>query len=83
MYNDPKQFPDLHEDGNWIFNSSATELNNIWYGGFASMCRNMQAIRYEFFLEEMVEWHNLWLSKKLACQKKVTYICVGKLLLPS
>lgn len=78
-YTDPKVFPDWQEGGSWIFNTSAGELSNIWYGGFASMCRNMQATRYEFFLEEMVEERNDWLSDALAKRDSVKFIGIGKL----
>ncbi|EGG07694.1 uncharacterized protein MELLADRAFT_85573 [Melampsora larici-populina 98AG31] len=74
MYTDPKKFPDLQQKGSWIFNASAGELSNIWYGGFASMCRNMQATRYEFFLEEMVEFRNIWLCDALAARPSLEYI---------
>ncbi|EGG11788.1 uncharacterized protein MELLADRAFT_90787 [Melampsora larici-populina 98AG31] len=79
MYTDPKLFPDIQENGSWVFNASAGELGNIWYGGFASMCRNMQATHYEFFLEEMVEYRNDWLSDALACRSDVKFIGLGKL----
>ncbi|EGG07045.1 uncharacterized protein MELLADRAFT_71752 [Melampsora larici-populina 98AG31] len=79
MYTDPKKFPDLQESGSWIFNASAGELSNIWYGGFASMCRNMQATRYEFFLEEMVELRNMWLSDALAARPSLEFIGIQKL----
>ncbi|EGG08161.1 uncharacterized protein MELLADRAFT_84934 [Melampsora larici-populina 98AG31] len=77
-YTDPKKFPDLQENGSWIFNASAGELSNIWYGGFASMCRNMQATRYKYFLEDMVEWRNLWLTDALSARKNVEYIGLHK-----
>ncbi|KAH9806868.1 hypothetical protein DFH28DRAFT_1229943 [Melampsora americana] len=33
-FTDPKLFPDIQEGGRWIFNASAGELTNIWYGGW-------------------------------------------------
>lgn len=74
-FTDPKLFPDIQENGKWIFNASAAELTNIWYGGFASMCRNMHSIKYNFFLEEMVALRNEWLIKKL--EKRATTEFVG------
>ncbi|KNE94329.1 hypothetical protein PSTG_12354 [Puccinia striiformis f. sp. tritici PST-78] len=53
-WTDPNLYPQLKKDGSWIFNSSAAEIANIWYGGFASICRNMTAIQYNFFLDEML-----------------------------
>ncbi|POW20679.1 hypothetical protein PSHT_03275 [Puccinia striiformis] len=58
-WTDPNLSPQLKKDGSWIFNSSAAEIANIWYGGFASICRNMTAIQYNFFLDEMVWLHNI------------------------
>ncbi|EGG05668.1 uncharacterized protein MELLADRAFT_87890 [Melampsora larici-populina 98AG31] len=77
MFTDPKLFPDIQEDGRWIFNASAAELTNIWYGGFASMCRNMLSLIYNFFLEEMVYLRNKWLTNKLNKRAGVAYIGEG------
>ncbi|KAI9610675.1 hypothetical protein H4Q26_006822 [Puccinia striiformis f. sp. tritici PST-130] len=59
QWTDPNLYPQLKKDGSWIFNSSAAEISNIWYGGFASICRNMTAVQYNFFLDEMVRLHNI------------------------
>lgn len=77
MFTDPKLFPDIQENGQWIFNASAAELTNIWYGGFASMCRNMSSLVYNFFLEEMVYLRNKWLTKKLEKRAGMAYIGEG------
>ncbi|KAH9817679.1 hypothetical protein DFH28DRAFT_962667 [Melampsora americana] len=77
MFTDPHLFPDIQEDGRWIFNASAAELTNIWYGGFASMCRNMGSLMYNFFLEEMVELRNAWLTKRLSNRIGMEYLGEG------
>ncbi|KAF7307966.1 hypothetical protein MKEN_01158100 [Mycena kentingensis (nom. inval.)] len=49
----------LLEDGaSWYFNSSIAEQNNAWLGGFQSIVRQMTAVKYDFFLNEMVRLHN-------------------------
>ncbi|KAG0151353.1 hypothetical protein CROQUDRAFT_31798, partial [Cronartium quercuum f. sp. fusiforme G11] len=53
-------------NGKWVLNASAAELTNIWYGGLASICRKMQAIRVNYFLEDMVELRDEWTCDMLA-----------------
>ncbi|EGG12467.1 uncharacterized protein MELLADRAFT_70606 [Melampsora larici-populina 98AG31] len=79
LFTDPKLFPDIQENGQWIFNASAAELTNIWYGGFASMCRNMHSLRYNFFLEEMVYLRNMWLTKKLSKRPGMEFLGIGNI----
>ncbi|KAH9808606.1 hypothetical protein DFH28DRAFT_1193006 [Melampsora americana] len=78
-FTDPKLFPDIQKDGKWIFNASAAELTNIWYGGFASICRNMHSLVYNFFLEEMVYLRNTWLTKKLDKRPGMEFLGEGPL----
>ncbi|KAF7314617.1 hypothetical protein MKEN_00935400 [Mycena kentingensis (nom. inval.)] len=55
----PKSFSELLKaDGSWFFNSSVAEQNNSWLGGFQSVVRQMTAVKYDFFLNEMVRLHN-------------------------
>jgi hypothetical protein len=42
----------------WYFNTSISEQNNIWLGGFHTMCRDMRAVFYDFFLDEMIRLQN-------------------------
>lgn len=70
----PRLFPDLQENGNWYFNSSAAEITNVWLSGFASMCRNMHAVHFNFFLSEMVRLRNEWLMGKLYERSSTKYI---------
>ncbi|KAI9615124.1 hypothetical protein H4Q26_011664 [Puccinia striiformis f. sp. tritici PST-130] len=74
QWTDPNLYPQLKKDGSWIFNSSAAEIANIWYGGFASICRNMTAVQFNFFLDEMVRLHNIWLCAKLSQRPNVVHI---------
>ncbi|KAJ7167590.1 hypothetical protein C8R46DRAFT_1093498 [Mycena filopes] len=62
----PYLWPELRtEDGKWRFNSSAAEQTNAWFGGFQSMVREMQADRYDFFLDEMIRRRNISIIKSL------------------
>lgn len=73
-YTDPKLFTELREGDSWVFNSSAGECANVWYGGFASLARNMGPIRYNFLMEDMVDRRNKWLIKKLGKRRNVTFL---------
>lgn len=43
---DPKVFPVLKTlDGGWLFNSSAAEQVNVWFGKFQTKVREMNVIR--------------------------------------
>ena len=44
------------DDGkSWRFNSSAAEQTNVWFGGYRAIVCEIQADRYDFFLDEMVK----------------------------
>ncbi|KAH8077384.1 hypothetical protein BXZ70DRAFT_1012946 [Cristinia sonorae] len=50
----PAAYPELmNDDGTWFFNSSACEQFNSWVVGYVSMCREMTAEKFNFFLDEM------------------------------
>ncbi|KAF8193747.1 hypothetical protein BJ912DRAFT_848103, partial [Pholiota molesta] len=58
-YCNPVRWPELMTpEGTWRFNSSAAEQANAWIGGYQSIVREMQADRYEFFLDEMIKRRN-------------------------
>ncbi|KIJ05333.1 hypothetical protein PAXINDRAFT_93606 [Paxillus involutus ATCC 200175] len=62
----PASFEDLvGEDGKWLFNSSVAEQTNIWFGEYHSICREMTADRYAFFLDEMIIQKNCLCKVKL------------------
>ena len=48
----------VDETGHWVFNSSATEQTNAWFGGFQTLVRDMRVERYNFFLDEMIMQRN-------------------------
>ncbi|KAJ3866310.1 hypothetical protein EV359DRAFT_36897 [Lentinula novae-zelandiae] len=62
----PYSFPELriNEHGQWYFNSSIAEQNNIWLGGYHSMLREMGHVKYDYFLDEMIlRWNRMTLAK--------------------
>ncbi|KAF8802794.1 hypothetical protein BYT27DRAFT_7226251 [Phlegmacium glaucopus] len=63
----PVAYPELlGENGKaWYFNSSIAEQTNAWLGGYQSMCREMTAHRFNFFLDEMIWRRNIITKKKL------------------
>ncbi len=55
----PACFTELYSDGlGWLFNSSAAEQGNVWFGKFMAVAREMSEIHYNFFLDEMILIHN-------------------------
>lgn len=48
----------MTEDGKWTFNSSAAEQGNVWFGGYATIIREMHQHRAQFFLDEMISLRN-------------------------
>lgn len=53
----PELFNALHQ---WLFNSSAAEQINVWFGHFQSIVREMREENYNFYLDEMIAIHNEW-----------------------
>jgi hypothetical protein len=52
------RFKELVVGNKWRFNSSAAEMTNAWFDGFAAIVREMREDRYDFFLDEMIKHHN-------------------------
>ncbi|KAJ2965817.1 hypothetical protein NUW54_g13990 [Trametes sanguinea] len=65
QYCNPAAFPDLVDGDQWRVNTSICEETNAWFGGFASMVREMEATRYSFFLDEMIKRRNRFTVKQL------------------
>ncbi|KZT60404.1 hypothetical protein CALCODRAFT_429296 [Calocera cornea HHB12733] len=60
-YCNPANYPELYDEtkpNKWLFNSSACEQTNSWLRRFAPQTREMSAIRFEFFLDEVIKAHN-------------------------
>jgi hypothetical protein len=67
----PAHFPELRGEGSkaWYFNTSIAEQTNVWLGGFHAICREMIAMRFDFFLDEMLIMRNTATLAKLVKQK--------------
>lgn len=61
------------DDTTWRFNSSAAEQTNAWFGGYQAIVREMQADRYDFFLDEMIRRRNQMLKEDLKRRGKCPY----------
>ncbi|KAG0142872.1 hypothetical protein CROQUDRAFT_49616, partial [Cronartium quercuum f. sp. fusiforme G11] len=77
QFTQPGKFPELNQNGHWVFNSFAAELTNIWYGRFAFIYKGMHVAQYNYFLEEMVRLRNIWLEKKLIACQNVGFVTQG------
>ena len=65
-YCNPAAYPELMtQDKKWYFNSSAAEQVNAWFGKFHAICREMSAVHFNFFLDEMILQRNITTVKKL------------------
>lgn len=55
----PAGFRELYTaDNQWIFNSSAAEQANVWFGKFLAIVREMSEVHFNFFLDEMIIIYN-------------------------
>ena len=63
----PAAYPELLGEGGkgWYFNSSIPEQTNAWLGGCQSICREMTAHHFNFFLDEMICQRNIITKSKL------------------
>jgi hypothetical protein len=74
LHCNPSNFPELRhfnektKKDEWYFNTSIAEQINVWVVGFHSMCREMRAIFYDFFLDQMVLIQNGITKKRLEKQ---------------
>ncbi|KAI0742302.1 hypothetical protein C8Q80DRAFT_1109352, partial [Daedaleopsis nitida] len=66
-YCNPAAFPELYDPvtKEWKFNTSICEQTNVWYGKFLPVVREMTALHYNFFLDEMVVIYNDYKVKTL------------------
>ncbi|KAF8810914.1 hypothetical protein BYT27DRAFT_7221761 [Phlegmacium glaucopus] len=63
----PVAYPELlGENGKtWYCNSSIAEQTNTWLGGYQSICHEMTAHCFNFFLDEMIRQRNIITKRKL------------------
>ncbi|KAG8961976.1 hypothetical protein FRC05_005642, partial [Tulasnella sp. 425] len=65
-YCNPANYPELvGSNGTWVFNSSAAEQVNAWFGGFQAVVREMSPERYGFYLDQMIAIRNQFVVTEL------------------
>lgn len=69
----PASFAELIDGDQWIFNSSIAEQTNVWFGGYRAIVREMRAVRYRFFLDEMILRRNRYTVARLAQEHKAPH----------
>ncbi|KAL0563749.1 hypothetical protein V5O48_018314 [Marasmius crinis-equi] len=70
----PANWPELEvSPGVWWFSSSTAEQTNVWMGGYQSIVLEMSAVRYNFFLDEMIKWRNQMIIEELGASGKAPY----------
>ncbi|THU87679.1 hypothetical protein K435DRAFT_821866 [Dendrothele bispora CBS 962.96] len=59
-YCNPALFPEMvdPENNKWWFNTSAAEQVNVWLGKYQAIVKEMNVVKYNFFLDEMIMRHN-------------------------
>ena len=68
---DMRAYPELvDEHGKYYFNSSIVEQTNVWFGAFHNICCEMTAVKYNFFLDEMILRRNRFTVATLQGQGK-------------
>ena len=67
----PYSYPELRvdDDGNWFFNTSIAEQNNVWLGGYRAIIREMSAVKYDFFLDQVIKDKNEITKERLEAWK--------------
>ncbi|KAF9477654.1 hypothetical protein BDN70DRAFT_810293 [Pholiota conissans] len=68
LHCNPAAFPELIKDGRWRFNSSICEQVNAWLGKYHPILRDMESVRFSFYLDEMIKRRNRYIIKELARQ---------------
>lgn len=68
-YCNPANFPELMtSEDEWLFNSSAAEQVNVWFGAFQSIVREMTVERYNFYLDEVIAIRNRYIASLLSAR---------------
>ncbi|KAJ7439728.1 hypothetical protein B0H11DRAFT_1687812, partial [Mycena galericulata] len=71
----PARFRELiNSEGKWVFNSSAAEQANVWFGKFQNIVQDMSVLKYNFFLDEMISIHNEHVAAELKSQGQAPHM---------
>ncbi|KAJ7612433.1 hypothetical protein DFH06DRAFT_1484842 [Mycena polygramma] len=58
----------------WVFNSSAAEQANVWFGKYQNIVQDMAVLKYNFYLDEMIRLHNEDTAASLAADGHVPHL---------
>lgn len=84
LHCNPAAFSELIENGKWKINTSICEQTNGWLGGFQAILRDMEATRFNFYLDEMIKRRNRYVVKGLKAKgHRPWYIPIDSLFPPS
>ena len=62
----PVMYPELMDnDGQWYFNTLVAEQINAWLAKYNSMCWEMLPVKFNFFLNEMIQLRDIKTLKRL------------------
>ncbi|KAJ7131748.1 hypothetical protein C8R43DRAFT_895691 [Mycena crocata] len=71
----PARFRELiGADGKWVFNSSAAEQANVWFGKYQNIVQDMAVLKYNFYLDEMIAIHNEQLATQLRTEGQAPHL---------
>ncbi|KAJ7125554.1 hypothetical protein C8R43DRAFT_898602, partial [Mycena crocata] len=71
----PARFKELIDsDGKWVFNSSAAEQANVWFGKYQNIVQEMPVLKYNFYLDEMIALHNENVTAELVAEGHAPHI---------
>ncbi|KZT55797.1 hypothetical protein CALCODRAFT_545098 [Calocera cornea HHB12733] len=83
MHCNPAAYPELYDEtqpNKWLFNSSACEQANSWLRKIAAQTCEMTAVRFEFFLDEVIKAHNEHIVLQLQRGKHFPHILPASVL---
>ncbi|KAF8237865.1 hypothetical protein L208DRAFT_1244793 [Tricholoma matsutake] len=49
----------------WYFNTSVAEQTNAWLAKYNTMCHKMLPVKFNFFLDEMIQLRNIKTLERL------------------
>jgi hypothetical protein len=69
-------------DGKWRFNTSICEQTNVWFGRYMAIVRDMEVMRYNFFLGEMIKRRNRHVLTELEAKGHSPWVMTMDTLFP-
>jgi hypothetical protein len=83
LHCNPAAFPELVKNGSWRFNSSICEQVNVWLGKYQAILREMDSVRFSFYLDEMIKRKNRYTIQELERQGHTPWTIPATAVFPS